>query len=202
MVALFNLSQERAAELRRWQAVFEHDGNKAAAWRCYHLARAWSLPIPESVLSELDRIAMAIGSEVERSRKPNGKPKDASNDDAGLSSDRVGRIVTQAYRGSADPAAALIAWERDFEVASAVGGLRAGGMSEVAAVTRVAAGTKDLAYGVRIEEDTAGFGPVPTPALSIDLVRRAVRRVKALTTNMTETPVLMSMTGGDPTVSI
>ncbi|MDQ0445494.1 hypothetical protein, partial [Methylobacterium persicinum] len=70
MPALFDLDKERAAELRRWQAVFQRDGNKAAAWRCYRLARAWSLPIPESVMAELDRVAAAIGDEVERTRKP------------------------------------------------------------------------------------------------------------------------------------
>ncbi|MDP4022066.1 hypothetical protein Q8W71_05490 [Methylobacterium sp. NEAU 140] len=179
MPALFDLGQARADELRKWQAVFEFDGNKAAAWRCYRLARAWGLPIPESVLIEIDRIAAAIGA------------------DAGMSSARVGLIVTEAHRGSADPTTSLLKWERDFEVSWAVYYLRSSGLTEAAAVERVAEGTCDLAYGVRVGEDTVSFGPVPTPKLEVDLVRRAVRRIRALTTDMTERADLMSMTGDE-----
>ncbi len=186
MVALFDLDQARAAELRRWQTVFEHDGIKAAAWRCYRLARAWRLPVPASVLGELDRIAAAIDGEVERIRAEHADAVRRENDNSGLSINRVGRIVTEAGRGSTDPAAALIAWERDFEIAWAVGALRSSGLTEAAAVERVSRGTKDLAWGVRVEEDTVGFGPVPTPARSPELVRRAVRRVRALATDTTE----------------
>lgn len=194
MVALFDLAAERANELRRWQCLFERDGNKAAAWRCFRLARAWGLPIPDSVLAELDRIAAAFDAEVDRTRAIRGNPKRGENDKAGLGTGRVGSIVTEAGRGSTDPAVALLDWERDFEISSAVDMLRRQGWTEAAAVECVAKGTVDLAWGVRVREDTVCVDPVPTPQRSSELVRRAVRRVKALTADTTETPDLREAT--------
>jgi len=194
MVALFDLNLARADELRRWQSLFEHDGNKAAAWRCYRLARTWGLPIPLSVLAELDRVAAAFDSEVDRARALRNNPGRGENDNAGLSTARVGRIVTEAGPGSTDPAVGLLDWERDFEISSAVEMLRRQGWTEAAAVERVALGTIDLAWGIRIQKDTVIVGPVPTPARSAELVRRAVRRVKALAKDTTETPDLNDAT--------
>lgn len=193
MVALFDLAAERANELRRWQCLFERDGNKAAAWRCFRLARAWGLPIPDSVLAELDRIAAAFDETIEQVRQTqaDGQREAAVS---GLSIERAGRIITEAGRGSTDPAVGLLAWERDFHIASAVQALRLEGWTEAAAVQRVSDGTEDLAYRARVEEDTVIFGPVPTPPRSSELVRRAVRRVKALAADTTETPDLREAT--------
>lgn len=193
MAALFDLAAERMNELRRWQCLFERDGNKAAAWRCFRLARAWDLPIPDSVLAELDRIAAAFDETIEQVRETqaDGHRKAAIK---GLSIERAGRIITEAGPGSTDPAVGLLAWERDFLIASAVQGLRLGGWTEAAAVERVSEGTEDLAYRTRVEEDIVIFGPAPTPPRSSELVRRAVRRVKALAADTTETPDLREAT--------
>ena len=193
MAKLFDPEHERPIELRRWQAVFERDGNKAAAWRCYRLARAWGLPVPVSVWAEFDRIAQAFDETVERTRGPLAEREDNA-DTVGLGRDHVGRIVTEAGRGAADPATALLAWERDFAVASAVDLLRYGGKSEKQAVERVANGTDQLAWGLIFSPDGIAFGPRRTPALSPNAVRRAVRRVRGLSTDMTEIAELNNAT--------
>lgn len=163
----------RRIEINRWLRVFEADGNVAAAWRCLRLARLWNRPIPEPILAELDRIAVAFEDEVTKRRTTMGKG-------VGLGRDAVGRIVAKTGRGSADPAAALVAWERDFALASAVAILRHDGDSEVAAVSRVALGTHDLSFGVTFDDDRVSVGSVITPSVSVDVVRQAVRRVKTL----------------------
>jgi hypothetical protein len=176
MAPILQPERHAAIELRRWQAVFEHDGNKAAAWRCFRLARLWHLPIPASVLAELDRIAEAFETEVPQARTARTK----RDGNVGLGFERVGRIVTEAGPGSNEPSAAIVQWERDFALDSAVGLLRFEGMSEVAAVERVAAGTTHYAWGFHFKSERVAFQTVPTPATSVDTVRRAVRRVRRL----------------------
>lgn len=193
MAVLFDPEEARPVELRRWRAVFERDGNKAAAWRCYRLARAWGLPVPPSVLAEFDRIAEAFDGAVERTRTYHAGARE-DDQPPGLGRDHVGRVVTEAGRGAVDPAAALLAWERDFAVAVAVDTLRQRGASEGRAVERVAAGTAGIAWGLTFAGPVVSFGPLETPALSLDAVRRSVRRVRELSTNMSESADLNDTT--------
>lgn len=180
MAKLWSIEKNGPAELRRWERVWETTGNVAAAWRCFRLARAWGLPVPLSVLAELDRVAAAIEAEVERVRAQEadatvrGKP-------AGLRRETMARVITRSGRGSGEPAAELIRWERDFAIAAAVGVLRhLEGVTEKEAVARVAGGTKDLAHTLSFENDRVALIAVETPCVTIDVVRWAVRRVRRL----------------------
>lgn len=95
MAKLFKPEVARPIELSRWDAIWRLDRNSAAAWRCFRLARAWELPIPPTVLDELDRIASGFEAMIHAGAKMK------------LDHPTVGRLVVQGRRGSTDPAAGI-----------------------------------------------------------------------------------------------
>lgn len=179
MARLWTIETESRTQLQRWTAVWDQTANSAVGWRVYRLARFLGEPVPASVMGEFDRIADGFQAEIEGLRDFRGAPSRRGRP-PGLRSETVGRIVTRSGRGASDPASVLLAWERDFNLAAAVAILRGRGESEAVAAEIVAAGTKDLIQSVTFEAGRGRLHPTETPPVSIDVVRRAVRRVRRL----------------------
>lgn len=109
MAKLYSPESEAQFEVIHLTRFFEQDGNVAAAWRCWHLARKFGLDLPDVILAEVDRFAAAISGVID-----NVLAGDAS---AGLDSKTVAAAWGTARRGKEDPARALRAWDRDIGVA-------------------------------------------------------------------------------------
>lgn len=132
MARLKDPVREAAYRVGHLAACFRQTGNVAAAWACWHLARAHGLTVPDVIAAEIDRFAAAISGIVDAPGA--GKP--------GMTLDNrtVARLWSgeRGGRGKKEPAGELAEWRRDSDIAADVWRRRDGGETEASAVASVA----------------------------------------------------------------
>ncbi|WP_420132130.1 hypothetical protein [Rhodopseudomonas sp.] len=105
--------------------IFERERDASAAWRAFSLARKYGCELPESINSEIDRFAEAVGSIAERAHQGDRK--------ATIDNETVGKIWKN--HKNRDSGGATFRARRDYDIAIAVERLRRNGYSATHAVT-------------------------------------------------------------------
>ena len=104
--------------------IFERDGDASAAWRAFFLARKYGCAIPESIISEIDRFAEAVGSVAARAYEGDSR--------ATIDNEEVGKIWKN-YKNRDSGGAAFRA-RRAYDIAIEVEKLRRVGFPSAKAV--------------------------------------------------------------------
>lgn len=132
MAKLYDPEGAARARVAHLADLYRDTGNVAAAWTCWHVARAHGLPVPQAVAAEIDRFAQAIAGVIESAT--------AGDRDARLDGRTIARLWAgeAGGRGKNEPAGAVADWQRDLAASVDVIRRRDGGETEASAVTSVA----------------------------------------------------------------
>lgn len=124
MAKLPSAQENARSEINLMVEIFERHGDASAAWRAFFLARKYDCEIPESINSEIDRFAEAVGSVAERAYEGDSR--------ATIDNEEVGKIWKN--HKSRDSGGAAFRAGRAYEIAIEVEKLKRTGFSSAKAV--------------------------------------------------------------------